>query len=112
MPFIDMVDENGVVSKIEWTPLKEVELPKIPFSFLAPETFGEEVERLVCEWYSGKGMPVPLWELQACRKIDKAEEALRKKEAETPAPVAKPIYGTPEFWKDWWAKKKAREKTG
>jgi hypothetical protein len=112
MPFLDHKDANGVISKIEWTPLAEV----VPIKYkntpklVIPGTLGEEVEELVREWYSNRGMPVPPWEIQACRKIDKAEKAAAEEaEAVAAATPTKPIYGTPEFWKDWWAKKKAKE---
>ena len=112
MPFLDYIDDNGVVSKVEWTPLKEVEMVQTKeIKLVLPMTFGEEVEELVREWYSNRNMPIPPEELQACREIDIIQSAQNKKEAETPV-VSKPVYGTPEFWKDWWAKKRAKEANG
>uniref|UniRef100_A0A6C0K0U5 Uncharacterized protein n=1 Tax=viral metagenome TaxID=1070528 RepID=A0A6C0K0U5_9ZZZZ len=116
MPFLDHKDENGVISKIEWTPLPEVKPIRsnnTNLKLVIPATLGEEVEELVREWYSNRGLTVPPWEIQACRKIDKsvAEEAAVA-EATIAATPPKPMYGTPEFWKDWWAKKKAKEASG
>jgi hypothetical protein len=109
MPFLDLTDENGVVSKIEWTPLAKTKfdramMPKVPPVL----TFGQEIEEAVCEWYRVRNMPVPPEELQACREIDAIEDAEYKKLTAEPA-KPKPVYGTPEFWKDWWAKKKVKE---
>ena len=47
-------------------------------------------------------------EIQICRNIDIEEEAAFKKFMEKPIDI-KPAYGTPEFWKDYWAKKKAKQ---
>lgn len=72
-----------------------------------PITFEEEVTAAVIEWYKVLGQPVPPADLEACKGLDLA----REKEAQqiTAQTTAKPEYGTPEFWKDWWAKKKAKE---
>ena len=114
MPFIDYKDENGVVSKLEWTPLKEIEfVPLKGVKIPPPMTFGEEVESLVREWYNDRNMPIPPEDIQACREMDIIQSAENKKIADSAASVvSKPVYGTPEFWKDWWAKKKAKEANG
>jgi hypothetical protein len=114
MPFIDYKDENGVVSKLEWTPLKEVAfVPLKGVKIPPPMTFGEEVQSLVREWYNDRNMPIPPEDIQACREMDIIQSAENKKIAESAASVVpKPVYGTPEFWKDWWAKKKAKEASG
>jgi len=75
-----------------------------------PVTFEEEVTALVIEWYTSRGLPVPPEDLEACKGLDKQREAefdAMIRSAEVPA--EKPAYGTPEFWKDWWAKKRAKE---
>ena len=75
-----------------------------------PITLEEEVTAAVIEWYTSRGLPVPPEELAACKGIDAQQmaeynEILATVEATPP----KPVYGTPEFWKDWWAKKRAKE---
>jgi hypothetical protein len=72
----------------------------------------EEVFEEVKLWYKNLGQPVPLEDAKWCL----AEIAAEKKEAaafqemlKNPPPVEapKPSYGTPEFWKQYWAKKRA-----
>ena len=73
-----------------------------------PITFEEQVTANVIEWYMNLGLPVPQEDLDACRGIDAEDKALKAAEAAKPI-VVKLAYGTPEFWKDWWAKKRAKE---
>ena len=108
MPFID-ITEDGVVSKLEWAPNPSTKFNRKKEAKVAPVlTFGEEVEEAVRKWYHLRNMPVPPEDLQACREIDGIEEAEYKKVLATVA-VSKPTYGTPEFWREHWAKKKAKE---
>jgi len=80
-----------------------------------PLTLGSEVDRLVTEWYTERGLPVPPEELVGAQ-IDAAEgieakrqeEAIEAAEAEVPSIV--PEYGTPEFWAYHRAKKAAENK--
>lgn len=74
-----------------------------------PITLEEEVTAGVIEWYMALGQPVPPEDLEACRGIDAALTADLAAEMAAPAPVAPAAYGTPEFWKQWWAKKRAKE---
>lgn len=74
-----------------------------------PITYEEEVTANVIEWYMARGLPVPQEDLDACRGLDAAMAAEFAIEAAKPAPPPKPVYGTPEFWKEWWAKKRAKE---
>jgi hypothetical protein len=112
MPFLKLTDENGVVSKIEWTPLAKTNFDRTTLPKVAPLlTFGQEIEEAVREWYRVRNMPVPPEEIQVCRNIDEVQEAeYARITAEAPKP--KPVYGTPEFWKDHWAKKKAAQAAG
>jgi len=73
-----------------------------------PITFEEQVTANVIEWYMNLGLPVPQEDLDACRGIDAQDKAAAAAEAAKPI-VVKPAYGTPEFWKEWWAKKRAKE---
>ena len=74
-----------------------------------PITLEEEVTAAVYEWYESRGLPVPLEDIAACRGIDAQQwEETKKLLAAEPVKL-KPAYGTPEFWKDWWARKRAKE---
>ena len=67
-----------------------------------------QVDELLREWYANLGQTVPPDELKVCREIDAAELAdAAKMEAAASVEAAKPVYGTPEFWKAYWAKKNA-----
>ena len=67
-----------------------------------------EVDALMREWYANLGQTISPEELKICREIDLAEIAQAERmEAAARASSAKPVYGTPEFWKAHWAKKKA-----
>lgn len=75
-----------------------------------PITLEEEVTAAVIEWYRVRGQPVPAEELAACRGIDAAQQREWETIQKTAGPVEeKPAYGTPEFWKQFWAKKRAKE---
>ena len=74
-----------------------------------PITFEEEVTAGVIEWYMALGLPVPQEDLDACKGLDAAIAAEAAVQAAKPAPPPKPAYGTPEFWKEWWTKKRAKE---
>lgn len=70
-----------------------------------PATQAEEVWQLVQEWYAGRLEPVPEEDRTACMKM--LEEECVPAVAAAPAAAPKPAYGTPEFWKAHWAKKRA-----
>ena len=108
MPYLDYTNENGVVSKIEWTPLSEKPIKPSTTPLGRAPTLGEEVETLMRDWYKPRNMTISPSEIQACRQIDIDEAAQQKKDAAIVAPTPF-TYGTPEFWKDWWAKKRAKE---
>ena len=67
-----------------------------------------QVEEILREWHAEHGTTMPAEEYAACREIDAVEaaEAARIERAAAAA-AAKPVYGTAEFWKAYWAKKKA-----
>jgi hypothetical protein len=106
--------ENGPKT-ILWTPGKGKEVPHVadPCPKFAI-TLGEQMEEALTEWYAALGKSVPPEEIQICRDVDAeaaAELVTEKMEAltivsQTQKPQ-KPVYGTPEFWKDYWARKKA-----
>ncbi len=68
-----------------------------------------DVREAVQEWYAARGQKTPAADLIACKQIGTAAiAALKAQMAEVSKPiVVKPEYGTPEFWKQYWAKKKA-----
>ena len=75
-----------------------------------PVTYEEEVTTSVIQWYMNLGLPVPQEDLDACRGLDAAANATLQKElTEHKVAAPPPAYGTPEFWKQYWAKKKAAE---
>ena len=71
----------------------------------APETLAEEVWQLVQEWYATRGEEVPEEDRADCMKLLEEERLARDAPVAVAAP--KPAYGTPEFWKAHWAKKRA-----
>ena len=91
---------------------KKFKVSKKPYQYpnynKNPITFEEQVTANVIEWYMNLGLPVPQEDLDACRDIDAQDKAAAAAEAAKPI-VVKPAYGTPEFWKEWWAKKRAKE---
>ena len=103
--------ENGR-KNILWTPGKGKEVPHVadPCPKFAI-TLGEQMEEGLTEWYAALGKSVPPEEIQICRDVDAeaAAELLAEKMAALTvvSEPQKPVYGTPEFWKDYWARKKA-----
>jgi len=64
-----------------------------------------EMDALMREWHANLGQTISPEELKICREIDLAEVAAAAA-VEAAAVNAKPVYGTPEFWKAHWAKKR------
>lgn len=114
MPYLNYKSiSDGVDSKIEWTPLSNGPFSKATASKSPkiPLTLGEEMEAILREWHSARGESISPEEIQICRETDLAEGIERETEMAKPV-VLKYVYGTPEFWKDWWARKKAKEAAG
>ena len=109
MPFLNY-NNDGVISKIEWTPLSKEVQPQAPLNemYKIPITLGEQTEANIREWYATYGGSISPEEIEICRNIDIETAEENKREMNTPV-VLKYEYGTPEFWKDWWAKKRAKE---
>jgi hypothetical protein len=91
----------------QWSPNPQPPKPKFRIKRLPkpykPYSLEEEVIGLVKEWYESRGQAVPEEDLEACKGIDAGINGLN------PAPTEKPVYGTPEFWKQWRAKKLNKE---
>jgi hypothetical protein len=66
-----------------------------------------EMDALMREWYANLGQTISPEELKICREIDLAEVAAAVAAEAAAVASKKPVYGTPEFWKAYWAKKKA-----
>ena len=98
--------ENGQ-KHIMWTPGKGPEKPFIAeFKFVKVAiTLGEQTEEALREWYALSGKSVPQDEVEICRQIDAIETKEQERLYASNKP--KPVYGTPEFWKDYHARKKA-----
>jgi hypothetical protein len=112
MPYLNYHSSyDGVHSKIEWTPLYKGPFPKPPRCTKIPLTLGEEMEAILREWHSVRSESISPEEIQICRETDLAEGIELQAEMAKPV-VLKYAYGTPEFWKDWWARKKAKEANG
>lgn len=61
-------------------------------------------------YYKERGQMAPPGDVKACKEMGQQYQADRKAELEElkrPAAPPKPVYGTPEFWKAYWAKKRA-----
>ena len=77
-----------------------------------PITLAEEVMDSVIEWYESNGQAVPKEDMEACEAMLKEEQEEKKRFQEMlegpHEPVKeKPSFGSPEYWKDYWEKKKA-----
>jgi hypothetical protein len=109
MPFITLKNADGSTEQIEWTPYAPI---KRKFIFkrakketnMNPYSIDDEAIAILKEWYVLRGLPVPPEEIEACRSAPVAEPPV-----EVAPPPAKLEYGTPEFWKDWWKRKKEKE---
>jgi hypothetical protein len=106
MYFTMAATDEWPACKISWKPNPPgkyfpIETPRPPI------TLAQEVLLSVQEWYSSRGLPVPKEDVEACELAcvppPPPEEVTRQQEE-------KPAYGTPAFWKAYWAKKKASKK--
>ena len=83
-------------------------VPKSATPYVYKTYIAAEMDALMREWYANLGQTISPEELKICREIDLAEvAAAAAAETAWAAAAAKPVYGTPEFWKAHWAKKKA-----
>ena len=80
-----------------------------------PFSMGSEVDRLVTEWYTERGQPVPPEglvgaQMDAAEAAESARLEVAVVAAETELPSVIPEFGTPEFWAYHRAKKAAENK--
>jgi hypothetical protein len=62
----------------------------------------------VIEWYKAKGEDVPEDDIKWCKEYIREElEEKNKQVEEEPTVTEKPSFGSGDYWKDYWAKKKA-----
>jgi hypothetical protein len=115
---LEVRNPDGTITWIPWCPPGDNDVvgerPKVK---KVPTTLAEEVWELVQEAYrlQGKGVPpaeakILLAEIKKEKQEQKeTAERLVKEAANAPlnAPVGKPEYGSPEFWKAYWEKKRA-----
>lgn len=88
-------------------------VPKSAAPYVYKTYIAAEMDALMREWYANLGQTISPEELKICREIDLAEvAAAAAMEAAAATAAAKPVYGTPEFWKAHWAKKKAAGTAG
>ena len=95
IPYLKTSELYGEV--VNWTPYIK---PKFRIKRLVKyvEPANEALENLL-EYYRLKGLVAPPGEVEACKQF------LEPAQLCVSAPL-KPVYGTPEFWKDYWKKKK------
>ena len=86
-------------------------VPKKVPAYVYKTQIAAEMDALMREWYANLGQTISPEELKICREVDLAEVAAAAA-VEAAAANAKPVYGTPEFWKAHWAKKKAATTAG
>ena len=85
---------------------KRIVIRRVPRAYTT--VLATQVEEILREWHAEHGTIMPAEEYAACREIDAVEAAEAARiEAAAAAAAAKPVYGTAEFWKAYWAKKKA-----
>lgn len=75
----------------------------------------DEIALAVKEWYTGLGQVIPesdqeflaVYRAEEEKEFERWDKILKGEIKEAPLPPPKPEYGTPEFWKAYWQKKKA-----
>jgi len=82
----------------------------------------DDIEALVTRWYFQKKQKIPDADKEWLRVYREQEGAVEKDVWKEPlpdvpegerkelGPKEKPAYGTKEFWKDWWVRKKEKER--
>jgi hypothetical protein len=119
---IDVKGYNGLPDHtLTWTleagpvtsPSTKAKATKAEAEASTRQSLANETWTILQEWYEARGEKVPAEEAKLCKRMIQEEEAAWKKslgEIGSGLPeeaLPKPAYGTPEFWKQYWAKKKA-----
>ena len=116
MPYLTLKTPTGF-EQVEWSPYDK---PKAKFRFkrskavaspeVNPYSIDDEAVAILTEYYRIHGLKGPsAQEIADCRGTDALAEETHAAQMAAPPPPAKLEYGTPEFWKDWWRKKKEKE---
>lgn len=98
-----------------WTAPEERNVGFLVTSQEKPPTEADEIAEAVKEWYTGRGQVIPesdqeflaVYRAQELKEFDRWDKILKGESNEPPPPPPKPVYGTPEFWKAYWEKKRA-----
>lgn len=73
-------------------------------------TEAEYIFASVIEWYRVRGIEIPEEDINWCEEYIKQELEEKERHIQllnTPLPPEKPSFGSGDYWKDYWAKKKA-----
>ena len=107
---LKMKTEDGEETWVTWTKLPPGP-PAAPFSKGTSCTSQtDDIEEAVREWYENQCKPVPSTDsewITIFRSMELAERAQWEKECGEPSQPVKATFGSPDYWKDYWAKKKA-----
>jgi hypothetical protein len=105
--YLQFIPEEGEPYDIPWT--LPVDLPILnKISTKRSPTPAEEVMALVQEYYKAQGKSVPSADMRACLDMILGEKKEWAEEAARPDVAPKAEFGSPEYWKDYWAKKRAK----
>ena len=104
--YLKFTPEEGEPYNIPWTLPADTYVSR-PLSTKRSPTPAEEVMALVQEYYKALGKGVPTVDMMACLEMIKQEKKDVAAEEARPF-VAKPEFGSAEFWKNYWAKKRAK----
>ena len=77
---------------------------KVPYVYKSH--IAAEMDALMREWYANLGQTISPEELKICREVDYAEIVEAERIEAAALAARKPVYGTPEFWKAHWEKKR------
>lgn len=101
--------------RMTWSTFEEREVGQwvVPEGYTPTEA--DEIAEAVKEWYTGLGQVIPesdqeflaVYRAQELKEFDRWDKILKGESNEPPPPPPKPVYGTPEFWKAYWEKKRA-----
>lgn len=105
--YLKFTPEEGDPYEIPWTLPADSYVPR-PISTKRTPTPAEEVMALVQEYYRAQGKGVPAADMMACLENIKQEKKDVAAEESRPFVAPKAEFGSPEYWKDYWAKKRAK----
>lgn len=77
-------------------------------------TINEEVWVLVQEWYANHNLPITFEDSDTCltaieeERLSMPLQTIQAIQEQMQKQKQKPAYGSPEFWKAYWAKKRAK----